>query len=130
VNSAAITDLATTAPNTPKQNVAIRWQNIRDLRAYLEVEKPADRIESQEWLGLPELAEERITLGLRMQEGVYGRQLKEQYGYTFGERQLDWISLQSSLGTFAWDPDKERLRLTQEGLSLADHLTAKLLSLH
>ena len=130
VNSAAITDLATTAPNTPKQNVAIRWQNIRDLRAYLEAEKPADRIESQEWLGLPELAEERITLGLRMQEGVDGRQLKEQYGYTFGERQLDWISLQSSLGTFAWDPDKERLRLTQEGLSLADHLTAKLLSLH
>ena len=115
--------------NTPPRSVAVRWQNIRDLRAYLAAEKPEDRVELKEQLSLSELAEERITLGLRMREGVDVHQLEKQYGYTLGERQHDWLSLQTSLGTFDWEDAEGVLRLTQEGLSLADHLTAKLLSL-
>jgi Coproporphyrinogen III oxidase and related Fe-S oxidoreductases len=115
--------------DTAPRSVAVRWQTIRDLTTYLSAETPKERVESEEWLRLDELAEERITLGLRMREGVDVCLLEEQYHYTFGERQRDWIALQSSVGTFEWNTSTNTLRLTQEGLSLADHLTAKLLSL-
>lgn len=125
---------AATAPTHPTgdaapRRVAVRWQNIRDLTTYLSAESPKERVESEEWLSLAELAEERITLGLRMRGGVDVCLLEEQYHYTFEERQRDWISLQSSVGTFEWNTSTNKLRLTEEGLSLADHLTAKLLSL-
>ena len=134
------------------EDVAVRWANVRDLSQYLRTsaeggwwlprledgkempvpdlpvsDLPGGKMVVQERLSLHMLADERIALGLRMKCGITEEELASRYAYTINPKQKDWLKLQESVGTLVFRGGT--LALSAEGLSIADHLTAKFLSL-
>ena len=129
------------------EEVAVRWANVRDLSQYLRTraeggwwlpgsedgkeipvpDLPGGKMVAQEQLSLHMLAEERIALGLRMKCGITEEELASRYAYTINPKQKDWLKLQESVGTLVFRGGT--LALSAEGRSIADHLTAKFLSL-
>jgi oxygen-independent coproporphyrinogen-3 oxidase len=104
---------------------AARWKNRPDLKAYLEMNFSSVR-EDYEELDMITLAEERLMLGLRTKWGVDLKLLEKRYSYQLNEQQLLWIENQSEIGNLMLSDGC--LKLTNQGLRIADLLTIDLLS--
>jgi oxygen-independent coproporphyrinogen III oxidase len=104
---------------------ARRWRNKPDLKAYLEKDWDNVRDEIEE-LPMKVLAEERLMLGLRTIAGVTSGNLKEKYGYDLNQHQWDWLRLQEQRGCARLT--ENTIRLTSEGLKIADYIVVELIS--
>jgi oxygen-independent coproporphyrinogen-3 oxidase len=118
----------------------LRWSAPRDLRAWMQGSADPEH----EWLSGRQLAEERILLGLRTVEGISRSELAARYGHTFSPAQESRITrwIESGLAvetasseTAATDAVRSEsvtsdrsIRLTREGLNVADRLTLDLLA--
>ncbi|MFN1835057.1 radical SAM family heme chaperone HemW [Balneola sp. MJW-20] len=106
------------------QKTAIRWLNRPDLRKYLSGNFEHAEAEN---LRLYELAEERLMLGLRTSNGISTDELEKKYEYQVDQHQLNYIYHQSRSGKLTYD--EGLLRLTREGLKVADAIILDLISL-
>lgn len=106
---------------------ARRWNNRKDIRTYLNRDWKRLREEITD-LGLQDLAEERLMLGLRTIWGISFQSMKTTYGYSFSKKQMQWIERQHIEGFFLLDDEK--IRLTSKGLKIADYLILELISCH
>ena len=104
---------------------ALRWQNVRNLRKYLETVKNAESpVVNKETLSMHDLARERIMLALRTSEGLDLGNLKKTYGFDIikhKQKELLQMKAQELIvqqGT--------HVRLTTQGLHVCDNLTAQL----
>lgn len=104
---------------------AKRWENKPDIKSYLDNTKGQNR-KNYEVLDLKGLAEERLMLGLRTVWGVSRVELKDRYQYELNTKQEQWLTYQKEKGMFEMEDDV--IRLTSEGLKIADLLTVDLLS--
>lgn len=104
---------------------ARRWKNRPDLKFYME-NRPHEYRDEVENLSPETLAEERLMLGLRTKWGVSRDDLNTSYGYSFNEKQLGWIEQQSGKKMLTFD--ENLLKLTPDGLKIADLLIVDLLS--
>lgn len=104
---------------------AVRWRNKPDLKFYLEHGKD-EYEEEKELLSLQTLAGERLILGLRTKWGVSVKNLREKYRFSLSEGQAEWIKKQERQGTI--NAADDQIKLTPEGLKIADLLTVELLS--
>lgn len=102
---------------------AVRWQNERSLRKYLQTE---DRSE-KETLSLNQLAEERLMMGLRTREGVGIKELTRIYDYELSERQLEYLEKSKAEGKAEING---RIKLTDKGIKIADAIILDLVTLH
>jgi len=102
---------------------AERWENAKDLKAYLS--QPSQTSEKEK-LKLNDLAEERIMLSLRTKKGITLTELKQAYNYTLSPKQIAYLNRKSEEGLVRFD---DRITLNSEGLKLADALTLDLISL-
>ena len=102
---------------------ALRWQNAADLKNYIAGK---DIKTEEENLSPVQLAEERLMLGLRTKRGVQVDELTNRYQYRLNNRQQDWIRNQQAIGNFADTPGM--LKLTGDGLKIADYLVIELLA--
>ncbi len=104
---------------------AHRWNNESSLKAYLnqgwKTQNEKDEIH------LPELAEERLMLGLRTIQGVQLKILKTVYGFTFNEKQKEYLCLKETEGKL--NQDETSLRLTKSGLKISDSILLDLVTL-
>ncbi len=107
------------------QNGAVRWRNRPDLKTYIQ-KKSETVIEEKEQLGPADLAEERLMLGLRTKWGVSEDELQNDYNYQFNSRQKDWLHYQTEQKMVNYKSGL--LKLTREGLRIADLLIVGLLS--
>lgn len=103
---------------------ARRWENPADVQAYIE--KNGNMNVNEEVLGMGQLAEERLMLGLRTREGVGITELENRYGYIFNEKQIDYLQRKQSEGLVNVG---ESLSLTRKGLKIADLIILDLVSL-
>ncbi|MDX1618017.1 MAG: radical SAM family heme chaperone HemW [Balneolaceae bacterium] len=106
---------------------ATRWKNRPDLKSYLH-EQPGQLREEEEELGLEELAEERLMLGLRTREGVTFQELEERYRYMFSDAQLTYLETKAGEGKI--ERKNGTIRFTHEGLKIADTLILDIVTLH
>lgn len=104
---------------------AIRWQNRRDLKTYLNGD-PESIKEEEENLTPKILAEERLMLGLRTKWGVSETELTERYEYQFTDEQRNWIDRQVQKEMLKYEDNT--LTMTPSGLKIADHLVVELLT--
>lgn len=102
---------------------ALRWENKPDLKAYLN--SPENRTKP-ETLTLNELAEERLMLGLRTREGISPKELSTRYQYNLNEAQLNYINKLVKTGRAKMGSS---LKLTSEGLKIADAITLDLITI-
>lgn len=109
------------------KNDARRWKNRSDIKHYLEKD-PTDNKEELETLSLESLAEERLMLGLRTKWGVGIQELNARYNYYLNKKQVNWLRYQKREGMFQSGDDL--LKLTPNGLKIADLLIVDLLSKH
>lgn len=105
------------------QKSAKRWSNKPNLFTYLDGEWQ-EAIDS-EYLELAELAEERIMLSLRTKKGISNEILANQYEYRFSENQYKYLQKMSQQGKVEM---KEHIRLTKDGLRIADSILLDLLT--
>ena len=106
------------------QKSAHRWLNKADFKLYVDSNFKNQDIESEK-LDLKTLAEERIMLALRTQDGIHPDSLKERYNYCLNDRQKSFVSQMKSDGYLK---DEDNLVCTDSGLRLADRLTLELIS--
>lgn len=106
------------------QKSARRWSNKQDLNSYLQ-SKWETPFETEE-LGLPELAEERLMLGLRTQKGISIEELKARYNFEFNQRQHSYITQLEKEGKAQTG---ERIFLTKNGLKIADAILLDLVTM-
>ncbi|SMO69914.1 radical SAM family heme chaperone HemW [Gracilimonas mengyeensis] len=102
---------------------AHRWSNKPDLNHYLESgwTSPHDK----EKLRLPTLAEERLMLGLRTAKGITLEELKQRYEFTFSPKQKAYLQQMEKQGKVETG---ERVRLTKQGLKIADAILLDLVT--
>ena len=102
-----------------------RWQNVRNLRRYeallAEHQIP---VEERELLLLDDLADEYVMLRLRTTEGLELDVLEEDYGVDLLDEKIDVLAELEGAGLLRVAPD--RIRLTRDGLFVADAVTARL----
>ena len=106
----------------------VRFQNGRDLNAYLE--HPLDCREEEQILTLPEQMEETMFLGLRLIRGVSYEDFKKQYGKDLEEVYGEVIAknVEDGLLTVTQTPEGERfLALTKRGLDVSNYVMAQFL---
>jgi len=104
---------------------ANRWNNEPNLRSYISGQKKKKKAEFED-LSLKTLAEERLMLGLRTVKGVTVNELQKRYNYTFSDKQKSYLQkMQEKRKIEVGD----RIRLSSEGLPIADAITLDLLSL-
>ena len=106
----------------------VRFQNRRDLNAYLE--HPLDCREEEQVLTIPEQMEETMFLGLRLIRGVSYEDFKKQYGKdleeVFGEVIAQNVA--DGLLTVTQTPKGDRfLALTKRGLDVSNYVMAQFL---
>lgn len=106
-------------------DVAERWSNKKDLKAYL-ADHSAIQTE-QEVLGDIELAEERIMMGMRTKKGIAKDDFQQKYGYGFQDAQLEYLERKQQEGKAILDSS---IRLTDEGIKIADAIILDLITLH
>ena len=104
---------------------ALRWENVRNLRAYTErVAEKNSPVSSREILSDHDLARERIMLALRTSEGLDLEYLRKRYGFDLIEhkqKELESMTLQGLIiqrGTC--------IQLTTKGMHVCDGLTTEL----
>ncbi len=103
---------------------AKRWENEADLKMYLSKKNFSPT--GFEHLDLNTLAEERIMLALRTKKGISFAELETRYSYTFSEKQREFIGVCEKEGKLI--STAQLLKLTKEGLKIADAITLNLLS--
>jgi len=104
---------------------AHRWNNESSLKSYLD---QGWKIQNEmDELHLPELAEERLMLGLRTIQGVQLEVLKTVYGFSFNEKQKDYLHLKAKEGKLY--QDENSLRLSKTGLKISDSILLDLVTL-
>lgn len=101
----------------------LRWLNEPDLEAYTADPEASGE---KERLTLGQLAEERIMLGLRTREGIGEEDLEHTYRYTLNDAQIEYVQRQQEHGMLVYEEGV--LRLTDQGILLADTITLDLLS--
>lgn len=104
---------------------ARRWSNVRDLAAYV-ASGGLDVARDLETLTTTQMAEERLMMGLRTQEGLSRTELRERYRYGLGARQEGVIRTMVAQGWM--HDDAEHIRLTPFGYALADAITLRIIS--
>ncbi len=104
---------------------ARRWKNRPDLNYYMENSPDAYRHEIED-LSPEIMAEERLMLGLRTKWGVSENEINTKYGYSYKEKQLQWIDHQVAEKMLTFEDGL--LTLTSDGLKIADLLIVDLLS--
>ncbi len=104
--------------------LASRWNNKRDIKAYLESDWELKN--EEESLSLQQLAEERLMLGLRTSTGIEISELQSRYGFSFSEKQLDNIESKEEEGLLIYKSDT--ISLTPHGLLIADLILLDLLT--
>lgn len=103
--------------------VAERWENEQDLRKYLRNE---DHPQKEE-LTLEQLAEERLMMGLRTRKGISFKEMESRYNYTFVDRQREYLNrLVKEQKAMVYD----RIKLTDDGIKIADAIILDLVTLH
>lgn len=104
---------------------ALRWENRSDINQYMDDLSEGSSTD-REKLSMFSLAEERLMLGLRTKWGVGFDELKSRYNYELNKEQKIWIDYQREKGMLKTAGDV--LKLTSEGLKIADLLIVDLLS--
>jgi oxygen-independent coproporphyrinogen-3 oxidase len=102
---------------------ATRWENEADLQAYINQDK--DSTSDLETLDLHALAEERLMLALRTRKGISTEELRSRYDYEFSDEQLAYLNQKVDEGKLEHDGV---LRLTSDGLKIADAITLDILT--
>lgn len=105
-------------------NSARRWLYRPDLRKYMSGD--FERAENED-LDLIALAEERMMLGLRTRDGINISELINRYNYEPDKNQLVYLTKLSASGKVNYNND--RIRLTREGLKIADAIILDLITL-
>lgn len=103
---------------------AKRWSNKPDLRSYLKQNHQAP-FES-ETLNLPDLAEERLMLGLRTKKGLSPEELKSRYHFEFSDTQKKYLKKLEDEGKAELN---EQVHLTKDGLKIADAILLDLVTM-
>ena len=103
---------------------AQRWNNKRDIKSYLEGSWKNEN--EMEYLDLHALAEERLMLGLRTNSGLNLHVLKEEYEFSFTEKQLIYLTKKNNGGILTLS--KDQLKLTNEGLLITDLIVLDLIT--
>jgi len=106
----------------PSRTSAKRWSNERNLKHYITKNYTREK----ENLSLYTLAEERLMLGLRTVKGVPVDELQKRYNYIFSNKQKSYLQKMQEKRKVDVGG---RIRLTSEGLPIADTITLDLLSL-
>ena len=103
---------------------AQRWNNKRDIMSYVEGGWKNEN--EMEYLNLYALAEERLMLGLRTNNGLNLHVLKEEYEFSFTEKQLMYLTKKNNEGILTLS--KDQLKLTNEGLLITDLILLDLIT--
>ncbi len=104
---------------------ALRWQNVRSLRKYLETVTIAESpTVTQETLSMHDLARERVMLALRTYEGLDLDNLKDTYGLDLIAHKKETLRQMKADGFIV--QQGTHMRLTMQGLHVCDNLTAQL----
>ena len=103
---------------------AERWENERNIRDYLAGKEIAGKPEA---LSLEQLAEERLMMGLRTQEGVALQELRERYEYLLNQRQEEYLQARAKENKLHHN---SKIVLTDQGISIADAIILDLVTLH
>lgn len=108
-----------------QSNQALRWQNVRSLRKYLEAVTIAESpTVTQERLSMHDLARERIMLALRTSEGLDLDDLKTTYGLDLIAHKKEALQQMKAQGFLV--QQRTRMFLTSQGLHVCDNLTEQL----
>jgi len=102
---------------------AQRWENEKNLRAYLRDEDQ----QQKEQLTMTQLAEERLMMGLRTRAGVGRQELAKKYKYELSNRQQEYLQNREEEGKVEVD---DVIKLTDEGIKIADAIILDLVTLH
>ena len=98
-----------------------RWHNVAGIDKYIErVNDGRSPVAMTEPLSGDEQVRERLFLGLRLVEGVAVAEVAEHYGVDVWGRWGDELALCVDAGLL--HPDAERLRLTRDGMLLANEV--------
>lgn len=98
-----------------------RWHNVAGIDKYIErVNDGRSPVAMTEPLSGDEQVRERLFLGLRLVEGVAVAEVAEHYGVDVWARWGDELALCVDAGLL--HPDAERLRLTRDGMLLANEV--------
>ncbi len=111
----------------PEKHAAVRWQQPRDIHSWQQrVTSPANAQDHivTETLGRTTLAGERVMLGLRTRAGISREELAARYRYTLTGDQEKTVALLREKELM--EPE-EPLRLTPDGMAVADAVTRQLL---
>ena len=104
---------------------ALRWQNVRSLRKYLEAVAIAESpTVTQETLSMHDLARERVMLALRTSEGLDLDDLKTTYGLDLIAHKEEALQQMKAQGFLV--QQGSHMFLTSQGLHVCDNLTAQL----
>lgn len=103
---------------------AQRWNNKPDLKEYLS--EGWRQQHELEHLNLKSLAEERIMLALRTTVGLSFEILRKQYGFTFSEKHMNYLSHKEKEGKLMMT--KEGISLTKKGLKISDAIVLDLIT--
>lgn len=103
---------------------AVRWEQQRNLRAYLRGE---DIRSDPESLTMKQLAEERLMMGLRTREGVTTEELDKRYDYRLNKRQTSYLEAREEEQKVRFDAC---IQLTDKGIQIADAIILDLITLH
>lgn len=104
-------------------NYAERWANMADLKSYLQKDE-FHELESEK-LELHDLAEERIMLALRTKKGISISELKKRYHYSLNQKQQSYLQQKREEQLVC---EGEHIRLTSNGLKIADAITLDIIS--
>lgn len=102
---------------------ARRWKNKTDLQSYLN----GNYQQSEEQLSLKQLAEERLMMGLRTREGVAVDRLSGTYDYKLNDEQEEYLKNREQEGKVRIT---DRIRLTDQGITIADAIILDLVTLY
>ncbi len=108
-------------------SLAGRWANVRNLPRYQALLRQGQRpIDTQERLGVDDLADEYVLLRLRLDDGLDLDVLQEEYGVDLLVEKLDELAELEAAGLI-YPIRNSTVRLTDEGALVCDAVTAKLI---
>ena len=104
---------------------ALRWQNVRSLRKYLDAVSIAESpTVTEEMLSMHDLARERVMLALRTSEGLDLDDLKTTYGLDLIAHKKEALQQMKAQGFLV--QQGTHMCMTSQGLHVCDNLTAQL----
>jgi oxygen-independent coproporphyrinogen-3 oxidase len=108
------------------KGAAARWENRADLKHYMANTQDTPADEEVEKLELPQLAEERIMMGLRTRVGISLDELGGRYDYILSDSQLSYLKRKQAEGKLTFD---DSIVLTDRGIVIADAIILDLITL-